>query len=98
MEDNLVALIDQMMYELHYEAEILRCIHVGLLCVQEFAKDRPNITTILSMLHNEITDVSTPKQPGFSSRQIEIHTKGFEQNHVGTCSTNMITITSFDGR
>ncbi|XP_050935867.1 G-type lectin S-receptor-like serine/threonine-protein kinase At1g11330 isoform X3 [Cucumis melo] len=97
-ENNLVALIDQTIFELHYEAEIVRCIHVGLLCVQELAKDRPNITTILSMLHNEITDLPMPKQPGFSSNQIEIHTEGCEQNHVGTCSTNMITITSFDGR
>ena len=72
---------------------------MGLLCVQEFAKDRPNITTILSMLHNEITGLPMPKQPGFSSsNQIEIRTERFEQHHLETCSKNMITITSFDGR
>ncbi|XP_022927517.1 G-type lectin S-receptor-like serine/threonine-protein kinase At1g11300 isoform X1 [Cucurbita moschata] len=99
MEANVVALIDQTMSKLHHEAEILRCIHVGLLCVQEFANDRPNITTILSMLHNEIADLPMPKQPGFSSsNQIEIRTERFEQNHLETCSKNMITITSFNGR
>ncbi|XP_038894409.1 G-type lectin S-receptor-like serine/threonine-protein kinase At1g11330 isoform X2 [Benincasa hispida] len=98
MEDNVVALIDQTMFELHFQAEILRCIHVGLLCVQELAKERPNITTILSMLHNEITDLPMPKQPGFSSSKIEIHTRAFKQSHVGTCTPNMITATSFDGR
>lgn len=98
MEDNSVALIDQTTFELCCQAEILRYIHVGLLCVQELAKDRPNMTTILSMLHNEITVLPIPKQPGFSSRQIEIHTQAFQQNHVGACSPNMITLTSFDGR
>lgn len=100
MEDNLVALIDQTMFESDYKIEISRCIHVGLLCVQEFTNDRPNIPTILCMLRNEITDLPTPKQPGFSSSQIEmeIQREPLGQNHVGTCSPNMITVTTFEGR
>ena len=36
-----MALTDPMMREACFEMEILRCIHVRLQCVQEFAKDRP---------------------------------------------------------
>ena len=46
--NNTGALIDPMISEPCYEMEILRCIHVGLLCVQEFAKDRPTVSTIIS--------------------------------------------------
>ena len=42
--DNIVAFIDPMISEPCFETEILRSIHVGLLCVQEFAKDRPIVS------------------------------------------------------
>ncbi|TYH29750.1 hypothetical protein ES288_A01G036900v1 [Gossypium darwinii] len=48
------------------EKEIWRCIHIGLLCVQEFAKDRPTMPTVVSMLNSEISNLSTPKQPAFT--------------------------------
>ena len=46
-----------MIYEPYCEMEMLRCIHVGLLCVQEFAKDRPIISVVISMLKSEIVDL-----------------------------------------
>ena len=45
---NIVALIDPMISEPCFEMEILRCIHVGLLCVQDFAKNRPNVSIVIS--------------------------------------------------
>ena len=57
-----------------YEMEILRCIHVGLLCVQEFAKDRPTTSTVNSMLKSEIADLPCPKKPAFTERQIGLNT------------------------
>ncbi|PPD81874.1 hypothetical protein GOBAR_DD21202 [Gossypium barbadense] len=55
------------------EKEIWRCIHVGLLCVQEFAKDRPTMPTVVSMLNSEISDLSTPKQPAFIEAPLMSH-------------------------
>ncbi|TYI95954.1 hypothetical protein E1A91_D01G035300v1 [Gossypium mustelinum] len=55
------------------EKEIWRCIHLGLLCVQEFAKDRPTMPTIASMLNNEISDLNTPKQPAFTEAPLMSH-------------------------
>jgi len=72
--DNIVALIDPMISEPCYEMEILRCIHVGLLCVQEFAKDRPTTSTVNSMLKSEIADLPCPKKPAFTERQIGLNT------------------------
>jgi len=48
--DNIIALIDPMIYESCFEMEMLRCIHVGLLCMQEFAKDRSIVYVVISML------------------------------------------------
>ncbi|KAF8411268.1 hypothetical protein HHK36_003815 [Tetracentron sinense] len=44
--------------------EVLRCIHVGLLCVQESATNRPFMSTVVFMLGNETT-LPPPKQPAF---------------------------------
>uniref|UniRef100_A0A7N2MA73 non-specific serine/threonine protein kinase n=1 Tax=Quercus lobata TaxID=97700 RepID=A0A7N2MA73_QUELO len=66
--DNVVALIDPMISKPFFEMEILRCIQVGLLCVQEFAKDRPTISVVVSMLKSEIVDMPRPKKPAFTER------------------------------
>ncbi|KAF6170134.1 hypothetical protein GIB67_038243 [Kingdonia uniflora] len=67
-ENNVQALISPGLLEPCFQEEILRCIHVGLLCVQEFAKDRPIVPIIFYMLTSEITQLLTPKQPAFTGR------------------------------
>nr|GLL20542.1 receptor-like serine/threonine-protein kinase SD1-8 [Ipomoea trifida] len=47
------------------EAEIMRCIQVGLLCVQDDAKYRPSMSTVVSMFANESAELPLPKQPAF---------------------------------
>lgn len=47
------------------KSEVLRCIEVGLLCVQKRPEDRPSMSSVLSMLDNENISFSQPKQPGF---------------------------------
>ncbi|XP_024021187.1 G-type lectin S-receptor-like serine/threonine-protein kinase At4g27290 isoform X2 [Morus notabilis] len=44
--------------------EVLRCIHVGLLCVQQRPKDRPSMSSVVLMLGSE-TELAQPKPPGY---------------------------------
>nr|AID21658.1 SRKp [Arabidopsis lyrata] len=44
--------------------EILRCITIGLTCVQEYAEDRPMMSWVVSMLGSD-TDIPKPKPPGY---------------------------------
>ena len=46
-----------------FQMEIL---HVGLLCVQEFAADRPTVSAVLSMLTSETDNLDKPKQTAFT--------------------------------
>ncbi|KAH7569059.1 hypothetical protein JRO89_XS06G0096200 [Xanthoceras sorbifolium] len=50
--------------------EVLRCIQVGLLCVQDNAKDRPSMSTVVFMLSNE-TILPSPKKSTFAIRKNE---------------------------
>ncbi|KAJ0872357.1 putative protein kinase RLK-Pelle-DLSV family [Helianthus annuus] len=51
--------------------EVLLCIHVGLLCVQELAADRPTMTDVAFMLSNHETMLPPPNQPAFIFRQLK---------------------------
>ncbi|CAK9327385.1 unnamed protein product [Citrullus colocynthis] len=96
-EENLISFIDPTIYDSRHHKEILRCIHVGLLCVQEAMKDRPNMVTVLSMLNSEIIDLYPPKQPGFSGMQLDSNTH-LSQQSEDKYSVNMVTITKLGGR
>ncbi|KAB2043646.1 hypothetical protein ES319_D01G031600v1 [Gossypium barbadense] len=95
-EGNIWDLVDKVISksesDLKNKKEIWRCIHVGLLCVQEYAKDRPTMSTIVSMLNSEISDLNTPKQPAFT--QALLISDDFED----CVSFNDVTLTGFDGR
>ncbi|XP_062162252.1 cysteine-rich receptor-like protein kinase 44 isoform X2 [Alnus glutinosa] len=45
--------------------EILRCIHIGLLCVQENVANRPTMASVLLMLNDDSIILSVPKKPAF---------------------------------
>ncbi|XWS58027.1 hypothetical protein CRYUN_Cryun09bG0223700 [Craigia yunnanensis] len=97
-EDNILALTDiAVVSDQCYYQEILRCIHVGLLCVQEFADDRPTISAVISMLNSEIVDLPTPKQPAFTERRIAVDREPL-QNNQSRCSRNYVTVTNIEGR
>ncbi|CAF2188787.1 putative serine/threonine-protein kinase receptor [Brassica napus] len=44
--------------------EVLKCIQIGLLCVQELAENRPTMSSVVWMLGNEATEIPQPKSPG----------------------------------
>ncbi|XP_041025862.1 G-type lectin S-receptor-like serine/threonine-protein kinase At1g11330 [Juglans microcarpa x Juglans regia] len=95
--NKIAALVDPKISEPCFEVEILRCIHVGLLCVQDFAKDRPTVSIAISMLKSEIVNLPRPKQPAFTATQIATETTTSQCNRSG-CSINNVTVTMVQGR
>ncbi|KAL4632487.1 hypothetical protein ACB092_04G054600 [Castanea dentata] len=45
--------------------EIMRCIHIGLLCVQENVADRPTMASVLLMLNSYSITLPIPLEPAF---------------------------------
>ncbi|KAG4394962.1 hypothetical protein AAZX31_20G126200 [Glycine max] len=45
--------------------EMMRCIHIGLLCVQENLADRPTMATIMLMLDRYSLSLPIPAKPAF---------------------------------
>ena len=69
-------------------SELLRCLQVGLLCVQKLPKDRPTMSSVVFMLSNESITLAQPKKPEFIEEGLEF--PGY--------SNNSMTITLLEAR
>ncbi|CAN6452147.1 unnamed protein product [Victoria cruziana] len=62
-EENAMGFIDPALKDCTSTSAILRCIHIGLLCIQEDAARRPTMPTMILMLANNSVDLPFPTQP-----------------------------------
>ncbi|KAL2475496.1 G-type lectin S-receptor-like serine/threonine-protein kinase [Abeliophyllum distichum] len=97
-EDNGSAFIDQTIYKAESQGEMVRCIHIALLCVQEFPKDRPTISTVLAMLSREIVDLPVPEQPFLPRSGTVLMLPLPSRAKWESPSINDVTLTMLDGR
>ncbi|KAH9666044.1 Receptor-like serine/threonine-protein kinase [Citrus sinensis] len=79
--------------------EVMRCIHVGLLCVQDQAMDRPTMPEVVCMLQNETVPLPPPKQPAFFiNANADDQVPEVPDNEVAKFSTNDVTMTTMEAR
>ncbi|KAG5047180.1 hypothetical protein JHK86_016586 [Glycine max] len=95
-EQNTSQLIDSNIKDSCVIPEVLRCIHVSLLCVQQYPEDRPTMTSVIQMLGSEM-ELVEPKEPGFFPRRISDE-RNLSSNLNQTISNDEITITTLKGR
>ncbi|XP_028801029.1 G-type lectin S-receptor-like serine/threonine-protein kinase At1g11330 [Neltuma alba] len=96
-EENASTLIDPRIYDNNLEKDILRCIHIGLLCVQELARERPSMSTVVSMLSSEIVNLPSPKQPAFIEWQSLLCSSSNEESQR-LFTNNSVSVTEIHGR
>ncbi|BAT94010.1 hypothetical protein LR48_Vigan02g231200 [Vigna angularis] len=76
--------------------EVMKCIHIGLLCVQEDPNDRPTMARVVLYLNNPSIDLPSPHEPGYfkhNRQQVNITTDK-EFDNVSD-SVNEISLTKF---
>ncbi|WOG85281.1 hypothetical protein DCAR_0104469 [Daucus carota subsp. sativus] len=65
--------------------EMIRCIHIGLLCVQEKVTDRPTMASVVLMLNSFSHSLAVPSKPAFlmhSSSDTENNSRNSTENSV----------------
>ncbi|KAL2327853.1 hypothetical protein Fmac_021280 [Flemingia macrophylla] len=77
--------------------EAVRCIQVGLLCLQHHPDDRPNMTSVVVMLSSENV-LSQPKVPSFLIKNISIEGGGQSSGSQKSCSINEVTVSLLNAR
>lgn len=63
-ENKASDIVDDCFKGLFDTSQALRCIKMGLLCIQKYPRERPYMLSVVFMLGNERATVPQPKEPG----------------------------------
>ncbi|XAR60356.1 Non-specific serine/threonine protein kinase [Bertholletia excelsa] len=88
---------ESLLEESSNESEMLRAIHVGLLCVQQRPEDRPEMSTVVVMLVGDGA-LPLPKQPGFFTERSLVLEAAVNSSPRMLESANLLTITTVEAR
>ncbi|XP_028793470.1 receptor-like serine/threonine-protein kinase SD1-8 [Neltuma alba] len=95
-EGRALELVDPSFGNSYSSSEALRCIKVGLICVQERPEDRPTMSSVVLMLSSENASIPQPKNPGFVARTHTDTSSSTQQEE--SYSVNQVTVTVVDAR
>ncbi|XLS55806.1 hypothetical protein HN51_005561 [Arachis hypogaea] len=90
-----LSVLDPKMKENCSESEVIRCIQIGLLCVQENPDERPTISTIVSYLSNISLELPSPREPAFFLHAKMDPTKTIAGESSSSFSVNEISESTF---
>ncbi|KAF7849315.1 hypothetical protein BT93_L0985 [Corymbia citriodora subsp. variegata] len=84
-------LVDPLITSTFNPVEVLRSIHVALLCVQQNPRDRPEMSSVVMMLGSE-SALPHPKQPGFFSEESVPESSSSSGSKLQRYSANEMTM------
>ncbi|KAL9452651.1 hypothetical protein AB3S75_008441 [Citrus x aurantiifolia] len=96
-EGKAMDLVDPNIRDSSSQNQVLRCMHVGMLCVQDSAMYRPTMASVVLMLESETPTLPVPRQPTFTSMRSSVDGDHFMEAH-DTVSSNDLTVTMVVGR
>ncbi|GAY34230.1 hypothetical protein CUMW_010320 [Citrus unshiu] len=85
-------------------SEIMRCIHIGLLCVQENVANRPTMASVVVMLNSSSLSLPLPSQPAFfmhtTMETDNLEFTASDQSKSGSIhfTVNEVTVSELDPR
>ena len=77
--------------------EVLKCIHIGMLCVQDSAMHRPTMAAVVLLLERETPTLPIPKQPIYTSMRSSTDAE-FILDSQNIVSSSDVTVTMVVGR
>ncbi|GAB2298818.1 hypothetical protein Dimus_032896 [Dionaea muscipula] len=80
----VLSIIDPMVSGGGSRDEIMRCIHIGLLCVQEYEEDRPTMSSVVGMLSSHSLTLPMPSEPAYVG-----HSGMSSPSHLGEQSSRI---------
>nr|GLL34807.1 uncharacterized protein LOC109155677 [Ipomoea trifida] len=98
MEEKALDMMDPILLSSCNQSEVLKCINMGLLCVQEDPNDRPTMSNVVIMLVTESMSLPRPKQPAFVARRRVSDTASSSSSNICVYSNNELTVSVVEGR
>ncbi|MBA0739751.1 hypothetical protein Gogos_012988 [Gossypium gossypioides] len=96
-EDKAMDLVDPSIRDSCSSNEMLKSIHIGMLCVQDSAMHRPTMAAVMLLLESETPTLPMPRQPSYASMRSSIDAD-FISDGQEIVSSNNLTVTMVVGR
>ncbi|XP_042506331.1 cysteine-rich receptor-like protein kinase 10 isoform X3 [Macadamia integrifolia] len=96
-EEKGLEFIDPMLNNSCPTSEVLKCLLIGLLCVQEDPKYRPTMSSVVMMLKKKLDALPQPRQPAYAMGSSSIESDPFSVSGESS-SVNEATFSSFTPR
>ncbi|XP_028776270.1 putative cysteine-rich receptor-like protein kinase 32, partial [Neltuma alba] len=100
-DERLTAILDSNLTEAGSHGEIIKCIHIGLLCVQGNPGARPSMNKVIQYLNNDSMQLPIPQEPAFfihsqmepaaTSREMEAPPGNHNQYSINKMSESIIS-------
>ncbi|XP_028776276.1 cysteine-rich receptor-like protein kinase 10 [Neltuma alba] len=100
-DERLTAILDSNLTEAGSHGEIIKCIHIGLLCVQGNPGARPSMNKVVQYLNNDSMQLPIPQEPAFfihsqmepaaTSREMEARLGNHNQYSINEMSESIIS-------
>ncbi|KAG6525088.1 hypothetical protein ZIOFF_015040 [Zingiber officinale] len=102
-QGNALQVIDQSLVHQCHVQEVLRCMHIGLLCVQEDPNKRPTMANVLLMLNSHSVSLPTSSAPAFANHhgatnQSNVVLQRMEISVTAKFSKNDVTVSELKPR
>ncbi|KAI3718787.1 hypothetical protein L6452_19671 [Arctium lappa] len=79
--------------------EVVKCIHIGLLCVQKMPEDRPTMSEVVNLQQSEnFVSLQQPDEPGFYAGRSLMGLGFSTTERQDLDSINEVTMTTITGR
>ncbi|KAK2404914.1 cysteine-rich receptor protein kinase [Trifolium repens] len=98
-EGTPLELLDTTLRDSYSSVEVIRCIHVGLCCIQEDPNQRPSMQTIVLLLSSHSVTLEAPQRPAgyFNSKTDQsISRIDFENSDMSTNTSHLSAPVSVD--
>ncbi|PAN14283.1 hypothetical protein PAHAL_2G397200 [Panicum hallii] len=102
----LMDIMDSSFSSLAPRDQMVKCIHIGLLCVQDDPADRPVMSTVNVMLSSSTVTLQAPSRPAFCIQKSGFNSEMYSEVHAGAShsvsrspmSLNDVSITELEPR
>ncbi|CAN6168286.1 unnamed protein product [Urochloa humidicola] len=102
----LIEIMDSSLSSLAPRDQMLKCIHIGLLCVQDDPAERPMMSTVNVMLSSSTVTLQAPSRPAFCIAKSGFNSDMYSEGYPGAShsasrspmSINDVSITELDPR
>ncbi|KAL2334533.1 hypothetical protein Fmac_015746 [Flemingia macrophylla] len=97
-----LCVLDSSIEEKYSKTEVIKCIQIGLLCVQQNPNDRPTMVEVASYLNSHLIELPSPQEPAFFLQsRMNPRSSGQESSYIRSIngsnplSDNDMSITEF---